>query len=310
MRALSAACARLDVMTAFVSRDAVLATVAPAVERGVDVRFLTGTFGNVTRLATFRQLHRIGRSPNAQVRIWSCGAHRNLHAKLYVWWKKNGSATLWIGSANLTDGGLQNEGELVAELALRSDDASLRALTSAFEREWVRGEELSDRFLQAYREAPRATQFTGVTRRRRPAGGGTAPTGRNRMFVVTASVHHDDDSRVAKRVDALFGGTAEQWYEGHGRVLSRVRKGDWCLYLDAIDQDVGVALVTDVVRDGKSIAFAFEDLARRRRFTKRLRAALAELGLRRSKAGLVEQWVASEAQLAVVRVTHPSSSWR
>ncbi len=91
MRDLATRCTAIDVLTAFVSLDAVVDTIEPAIEAGAVVRFLTGTFGNVTRAATFRHLHKLARAPNASVRIWDCGTHGNLHAKLYVWQRVGGS---------------------------------------------------------------------------------------------------------------------------------------------------------------------------------------------------------------------------
>ena len=309
MRALASRCVALDVITAFVSLDAVKDTLEPALEAGATVRFLTGTFGNVTRAATFRHLHALAASPNASVRIWDCGTHGNLHAKLYVWRREDGRATVWIGSANLTDGGLQNEGELVAEVMMRAGSPSLDAIDKAFEREWRRGRAIDEAFLKAYREAARGAEPIGVFRRRRRRHV-KAPPSTQRMFVATASAHFSDDGVVATRVDELLGGSAEAWYRGRGRRLEEVRPGDWCLYIDTVDGDVGIVAVTDVVRDGDHVVFAHEALLEERpAFTKRLREELAALGLRRSPKALFGQWVPEKLILAVARRLYPNAGW-
>jgi HKD family nuclease len=308
-RKLSTSASGIDVMTAFVSRDALLDTLAPAVERGAVLRFLTGTFGNVTRAKTFKQLHRLGQKPNATVRVWDCGTHRNLHAKLYIWRRADGTATVWVGSANLTDGGLQNEGEVMLELALPAGDPSLTAVAAAYDREWERGEELSQRFLEEYRESPRDAHLLRVLRRQRgrrpPARKGKA----QRMFVMTASAHYSDEGAVVARVDELLGGTAQYWYRGRSKLLEQVRTGDWCLYIDTVDGDAEVVAVTDVARDGKHVVFAFEELWKWRPFAPGLRDRLGALGLRRSRDAIAAQWVPAERIFAVCHQMHPDANW-
>src|SRR4051794_32543012 len=49
------------------------------------VRFLTGTYGRSTRIRTFRALARLAKTGSISARIWDCGAHGQLHAKLYIW---------------------------------------------------------------------------------------------------------------------------------------------------------------------------------------------------------------------------------
>lgn len=79
-RALSGKCAEFWVATAFVSDAAVDDVVGTALDAGAAVRFLTGTFGNVTRLRTFRKLHRLARVPQMDARVWE----GDFHAKLYL----------------------------------------------------------------------------------------------------------------------------------------------------------------------------------------------------------------------------------
>jgi hypothetical protein len=112
---------------------------------------------------------------------------------------------VWVGSANLTNGGLQNEGELVAELVFPAGDPALVSVGGAFERECLRGKEITQEFLDKYREAPRTYSFRGTFRRRPGAPPPAPPSRTQRMFVVTASAHYSDDGPVGKRIGALLG---------------------------------------------------------------------------------------------------------
>ena len=104
----------LWIATGFTSRAVVDEIAEDALRKGTRVRFITGTFGSQTRRKTFSKLLRLSQKTSLETRIWSCARHRNFHAKLYIWHLKSGGGVAWIGSSNFTDGGLRNEGEVVA----------------------------------------------------------------------------------------------------------------------------------------------------------------------------------------------------
>ena len=304
MSELADACTALDVATAFVTRDAVDHAIAPAAERGARVRFLTGTFGNTTRLMTFRHLASMAEQDTVAVRVWNCGSHGNLHTKLYVWTLEGGRRVAWIGSANLTDGGLQNDGELVAEVELAPRSSSLAEVQRAFEREWSRGMPIDDAFLRAYREAPRTHSLTDVFRRKR-RGKRARPSAGQRFFAVLASQHHEDGSPKAERIGRLLG-AAGGWYDGGQRFLSDVRTGDWCLHVDTVDDDIGIVAVTDVEADGRRHVFAFEPIVDDPwKPLRKLRASLVRIGLRTAGSGFRSGWLDPSMVPKVLAVLYP-----
>lgn len=301
MRELSEHCKKLDIATAFVSRDAVTYAVEPAIDNGAEVRFLTGTFGNVTRAATFRQLTNSAHRQNFTARVWGCGTHCNFHAKMYVWTLVSGEIVAWVGSANLTDGGLQNEGELIAEMEITSRSTSHRELVAAFEYEWSRGRALDEDFLRSYREATRPENLTGVFRRSSP-GRRAKATGAKRLFVVLASRHYAEDGTAVDRIGSLLGGTADAWYRGHQRFLSDARIGDSCVYVDVVDHTATLVEVTDVVKDGpRHRVFAYEPLAKSRSL-RSVRGALQAAGLTVAGKGFRSEWIDPSRVPAVLRV--------
>ena len=92
------------------------ATHCPAVEklrafcnRGGKLRIVVGVDGNATNPTTLKDLQgfarlRIGKRPGGGI----------FHPKYYCF-RRSGSSTVWIGSANLTNGGFGGNTELVAE---------------------------------------------------------------------------------------------------------------------------------------------------------------------------------------------------
>jgi HKD family nuclease len=166
------------------------------------VRFLTGTYGRATRLRTFRALARLSKGNAVSVRIWNCGAHGQLHAKLYIW-RRGRRAVAWIGSSNFTETGMREQGELVAELRGAWNAPEIRSLRAAFEREWSQptNAPLDEKFLRRYHEAPRIPPELSGTTRRRPGTRRMDKTHAARVMWVLL----DLSERVVDRVQATLG---------------------------------------------------------------------------------------------------------
>ena len=94
-----------EIASAFITAGA-LADLLDQARAEARLRVLTGTFGHTTRRSTFKQLLDATRTSRNQVRVWNSGAHRNLHAKLYLWRLPRGRGVGWVGSANLTGAAL------------------------------------------------------------------------------------------------------------------------------------------------------------------------------------------------------------
>jgi hypothetical protein len=220
-------------------------------------------------------------------------------------WRLGNGAIAWIGSANLTNRGLQEPGELMAELRDGWGRRGPSRLRNAFEEEWSVGSQLDEKFLRTYRQAPRVGGHLNASRRR---GGAHVRQARKLALVVTVvSRHYPDDSATVRRVEARLGGTADAWFRSAARALQRVRRGHLCLVVDTKDRFVTLGLVTDVARDGRFRVLAYEPFSAsgsERRLTARLRASLVEAGLRRTKAAVATQWVGPTTAAALVQATY------
>jgi HKD family nuclease len=184
MRELTQQAEEFWVATAFLSRETVEDIIASGLAAHTRIQLLTGTFGHQTRRLTFRRLLRLAQlghhKGRLEARIWDCGRHQNLHAKLYIW-RVDARAIAWLGSANMTVGGLQEEGELVFELRGMWDSPTFRTLRAAFEHEWRRSDPLDAAFVSRYQEAARPAPDMRLTRR----GRGTAIEPRMPTFLLT-----------------------------------------------------------------------------------------------------------------------------
>lgn len=286
-RELSHDCAELWIATAFVSDAALSDVVKSALDNGARVRFLTGTFGNVTRLRTFKRLWDWSKRGQLDARVWP----GDFHAKLALW-RGSRSACCWIGSANLTDRGLQNDGELVAEISGRWDDARFRAVRRSFNAEWSRARALDADFLKTYREAPRVASLLTGRARTPPRARRTRVRSGRALLVVSIGFHYADDSAVAQRVTARLAGT-DTWYRSRNRVLQHVKAGQHCLLADGVDKTLRVAVVTDTAKDGNARVIAYEPLkgSGERSSTRRLRMALEKLGMQPTSKAFRTQWL-------------------
>jgi HKD family nuclease len=195
------------ILSAFVDRASV-SILSDTRRPRCKIRFLTGTYANATRLRTFRALARLAHAREITARIWDCGAHRQLHGKLYLW-RCGRRGVAWIGSANFTESGLREQGEIVAEVRGAWNTPEIHALRAAFEKEWSLRSNLplDATFLRRYREAARVPPEVAGTSRRRPGSRRLNRTQVARVFWVPADV----SDRMVERVDAVLGPSRPGW---------------------------------------------------------------------------------------------------
>lgn len=255
------------IATAFVGSDAVEDIIGAALESGSKVRLLTGTFGNNTRTSTFRRLLALQKR-GLETRIWDSGWHRRLHAKLYFWRLPGGTEVGWIGSANFTAGGLQEDGELILEVHGRAGSDMLAQLGRAFLREWRRGAPLDARFVSEYKEAPRPAPDIRIAPLRRHrterVRRRTARPGRPNFI---AHVDHYFSERKEKELVALLSGTARSadFFVTPTKSLRSARVGDRGLFIDLIAREAAPVEILDTARAGRRrIVVAYQPLFARR----------------------------------------------
>jgi HKD family nuclease len=304
-RRLSEGCDELLVATAFVSDAALADVVGSALDHDAHVRFLTGTFGNVTRLRTFKRLWRFSQLGPLQARIWP----GDFHAKLLLW-RTGTSGNCWIGSSNLTDRGLENEGELVAAIAGRWQSPQFRKLRRAFAAEWARAYVLDEAFLRRYREASRVGKLLKGQRRTQPrtqAHKRRAPSRTaHRLIVLPVGMHYDDDSAAARRIGARLGGTADAWYRSGTPDLRHVRDGQHCLLADGVDNTLQLIRVTDTAKDGRGYVIAYEPFSRNSecKSTRSMKTKLIRLGLSPTKSSFRTKWLGHDTAARVVEAIY------
>ncbi len=302
-RNLSSHCEELWVATAFVSDSAVHDVIKTALSAASKVRFITGTFGRVTRKRTFQHLHRLADNASLRCRIWD----GDFHAKLLIW-RTGPRAVAWIGSANLTDRGLQDEGELMLELSEQWDSPIIRSLRRAYQVEWARASTLDEEFLRGYHEAPRSAGFLeGKSHPARPQPLRKRTRNNRVMLSLSISHHYPQNSSTLKRIDAQLGGTAENWYRSSSPRIREVRRGHYCLFVDEVDNDVSVGVVTDIAKDGRGRVIAYEPFAKTlpsRPLKKSLRSKLEGIGLAPTKKAFRMGWLASDKATKLVRAIY------
>lgn len=293
----SANCDELWIATAFVDELAVKHVVEPAVTAKAKVRFLTGTFGRVTRRRTFARLERLVRKAAIEARVWE----GEFHIKLYIW--RFGTRVIaWIGSANLTAGGLQREGELVLQIEATWGDSSSKRIRAPFDLEWQRSVPLDASFLAGYKESPRtgwllrgaSSKPRSARRARRRASDA------NRLVVVPVTRHYAEGSPVIRRVTELLGSTADSWYRGVARALRSVRRDDLCLLVDYVEKNVIIGLVTDTKPDGRGHVFSYDWLVRSPRPLAEFKRYQLRLDLGRATRAVRTQWLDRPAASRVV----------
>lgn len=302
MRKLATGCKSFWIATAFVSSNAVDDVLGVALDSGAHVRLLTGTFGNLTRKATFQRIHELKSKKKLQARVWDCGAHGNFHGKIYLWRMSRSQGVAWIGSANFTNGGLVNQGEIVLELRGTWNSGSMNKLQTVFEAEWALGGPLTEEFLHLYKEAARLPPDGN------PIGGLRRSRKNNRArpssyFAAFTDSHVEEGGSTDKRVRGLLDPTASRWVRHYSKELQAIRPRDEGFIVDKIESKVEHVVVTDTQLDGRAYIFSYERIGRPRGWNPNSLSALRHAGLQlRSNAKtLGMRWLSEEDGNTVLR---------
>lgn len=139
-------------------------------------------------------------------KVMDASGHATFHPKVYLF-LSGGTASVIIGSANFTNGGLAKNVEACALLEASDTDATVVGLRAFIETEWARGHAIDDELLRDYTIQYEATRNAREALQkfihfRRPKG--AAPKGDPltmdwRTFVseVKADQHHSVEGRLA-----------------------------------------------------------------------------------------------------------------
>ncbi|MBX7192617.1 MAG: NgoFVII family restriction endonuclease [Sandaracinaceae bacterium] len=306
LEALCAGANEISIASAFITADLVRAALVPAAKRGARVRVLTGTYANFNRKALFEGLLRHSRSERFDARVWEGDGSGSFHAKLYVW-RNGGRGEAWIGSANLTAGGMNNEGEIVLAERGPWTSPTLRMLRGAFENAWAQGRPIDAAFVASYREAARPPPDARVRTPRAARRLGAGPSDhakQGRMVVATVTNYFDEDSPILQRVESVVFPRIElPWYRARGSLFKTARADDLVLFVEVPTRTVCVARVHAVRADGEASVLAYYPrlVVRSRAWNETARRALRSAGV--SVAGTLPRarWLDAETTERVLR---------
>jgi HKD family nuclease len=231
----------------FVTRRAIDVLIKPALERGAMLKLVTGTYGGFNRHAMFERLLSLtAEYPRFEARIWRGDKGGAFHGKLYIWRLPRGRGEAWIGSANFTDGGFTNDGEIMLAEIGRWDAPAVRRLHRAFLTEWKRSVALDQTFLRNYREAG---HLPPDARQRRPR-----PTRRKdaRLLITNITHHFADDSLVSERINDAFPQPDSNWVRCTRKAAREARLGDQVCVVDRVDNVVYTGPVLRSQADGSA----------------------------------------------------------
>lgn len=105
-------------------------------ERGGRLRVLTTTYTGATQLRALDALAARG----AEIRVSYDGSRTRLHAKAWMFWRRTGWHTAYVGSSNLSSSALVDGLEWNVRLAARAAPQVLEKLRATFENYWSDGE--------------------------------------------------------------------------------------------------------------------------------------------------------------------------
>lgn len=231
----------------FVTLSAIDVLLKPALERGARLKIVTGTYGGFNRYAMFeRLLSLVAEYSRFEARVWRGDKSGAFHGKLYIWRLPRGRGEAWIGSANFTDGGFTNDGEIMLAETGRWDAPAVSRLHRAFLAEWKRSTALDQMFLRNYREAARPPPEAG---QRRPR-----PTRRAdvRLLITNVTHHFGDDSPVSERINDAFPPPDSDWVRCRRKAAREARPGDLVCVVDRVDDVVYAGPVLQSQADGSA----------------------------------------------------------
>jgi superfamily II DNA or RNA helicase len=155
---------RVDLIVAFVRWYGVRLVVdelEAAIHRGVDVRLLTTTYTGSTEAQALERLRALG----VQVRVSYDTQVTRLHAKAWIFHRRSGYSTAYVGSSNLTHSAMVDGREWNVRLSRSATPALYDKVATAFEAQWASDDYEpydADRFERATRPYDPESPLSGL----------------------------------------------------------------------------------------------------------------------------------------------------
>ncbi|MCC7054970.1 MAG: DUF3427 domain-containing protein [Gemmatimonadaceae bacterium] len=190
IRREAASCDSIDILVSFITVSGVRklmdvlqrVTAADATGRGrTSIRVLTTTYTGATEQ---RALDTLARLNGCEVRVSLDGRRTRLHAKAWMFKRKTGFGTAYVGSANLSGAALLGGLEWTVKLTERGQDFLFKRAAAHFETLWE-----DDEFSPYHPDIPQATEALRQALKREAVGSGAASTF---FFDITAKPYQAD----------------------------------------------------------------------------------------------------------------------
>jgi len=133
---------RVDILVSFITMSGVrklrdifqqITAISASESKSAKIRILTTTYTGATEA---RALDELARLPGCEVRVSLDGRRTRLHAKAWIFYRKTGFGSAYVGSANLSGAALTGGLEWTVKLTQRSQEAIFARASAHFETLW------------------------------------------------------------------------------------------------------------------------------------------------------------------------------
>jgi HKD family nuclease len=146
-------CLSCNIATAFISEHAIDFIEKSLLNRSIklqNIRLITGVYQGFNKKSDLYRLNLLAEKSKGRFEVRVSGDYK-FHWKLYSFFEINMNS-IYVGSANFTNKGLSETGELTVKYTSNKRDAFIKDIQSEFKREWDDGILIKDFAIDQYQE--------------------------------------------------------------------------------------------------------------------------------------------------------------